>query len=364
MLATLRFLKQQLRPSASAVDAREGEYARDGERLPATIYRPRRREGVLPGWVLLHGLTYTGREHPSLVAFARSLAASGALVLVPDIPEWRALRMVPEVSVATIRAAIISLTERTDVARGRTGVIGFSFGATQALIAASDPGIARRLSGLAAWGGYCDVGRLFHFAVTGNHELDGEHYHAAPDPYGRWVVGANYLTCVPGHEDDDVVARALLRLAEDAGRRQIFAADPIYDTIKAYVRAELPEAKRSTFDLFAPPAGATPDFPAMVRLADALAAAAMREDPLIDPAPYLGQLRVRTLVAHARDDRLVPFTEGLRLCRALPADIVRMCEILSLFSHSGGPHEALGPLDRVRETIRFARVLSGLVGLV
>jgi acetyl esterase/lipase len=364
MLATLRFLKQQLRPSAGAVDAHESEYAREGERLPATVYRPHRGQGTLPGWVLLHGLTYTGREHPSLVAFARSLAASGALVLVPDIPEWRALRMVPEVSVATIRAAIISLTERPDVARGRTGVVGFSFGATQALIAASDPAIARRLRGLAAWGGYCDVGRLFHFAVTGDHELDGHHYHAEPDPYGRWVVGANYLTCVPGHEGETEVADALLQLAEDAGRRQIFAADPIYDAIKARIRTELPEAMRATFDLFAPPAGTTPDLAAMVGLAQDLAGAAMREDPLIDPAPYLGRLRVRTLIAHARDDRLVPFTEGLRLCRALPSEVVRMCETLSLFSHSGGPHEGLGPLDRVRETIRFAKVLSALVGLI
>lgn len=364
MLRTLRFLWQHQRQSETAVSTEESTYRRGEEELPARIYRPARARGSLPGWVLLHGLTYTGREHPTLTRFARSVAASGALVLVPDVPEWRALQMAPAVSVDTIKAAVLSLDARDDVIPGRTGLVGFSFGATQALIASTDPALAGHLSALAAWGGYYDVPRLFHFAVTGDHELDGVSYHAEPDPYGRWVVGANYLTQIPGHEQDGDVAAALLELAEDAGRRQLYAADAYFEEPKRRLRARLPESKRHTFDLFAPPAGRPVDLPEMVRLGRRLAEAAVACDPLIDPAPYMDRVRVRTVVAHARDDRLVPFTEGLRLCRSLPAETVVDCRVSSLYSHSGQPHESLGRVGLIRETLRFAGLLHRILTLV
>ncbi len=364
MPSTFRFLKQHLRPSPAAVGAEETSIRRGEDVLPATLYRPSHARPPLPGWVLLHGLTYTGREHPALVRFARSLAASGVLVLVPEIPEWRALRMAPAVSVDTIKAAVLALDANPDVAEGRTGLIGFSFGATQALIASTDPALDGHLNGLAAWGGYRDVHRLFRFAVTGDHEFDGQTYHAEPDPYGRWVVGADYLTSVPGHADDGDVAAALLALAELAGKRQVFAGDEVYEEPKRKLREGLPEEKRATFDLFAPPVGRPLERRRAVELADRLTEAAVRRDPLVDPGDALGRVSVPTIVAHARDDRLVPFTEGLRLCRDLPPGCVVACEILSLFSHSGGPHEALGPVGLVRETVRFARLLDRILKLV
>src|SRR5690606_23665177 len=123
--AIAQFLRYYLRPRPDGVTEVETGYRRDGERLPATLYRPAHGTGPLPGWVLLHGLTVPGREHTSLKRFARAVAASGAAVLVPDIPEWRALRVAPAVTVDTIRAAILALAERDDTIPGRIGVIGF-----------------------------------------------------------------------------------------------------------------------------------------------------------------------------------------------------------------------------------------------
>ena len=34
-------------------------------------------------------------------------------------------------------------------------------------------------------------------------------YRMDPDPYGRWIVGGNYLTRIPGLEDAGDVASAL-----------------------------------------------------------------------------------------------------------------------------------------------------------
>src|SRR5690606_28412635 len=105
MARTLGFLLQYLRPRPGAVEEAEVPYRRDGETLPATLYRPAGRRGPHPAWVVLHGLTYRGRYHPSLERLARALAASGALVFVPEIPEWRRLRVAPALTTATIRSA-------------------------------------------------------------------------------------------------------------------------------------------------------------------------------------------------------------------------------------------------------------------
>ena len=118
-------------------------------------------------------------------------AGTGAAVLTPEIPEWTALRIDPERSVPTIQAAVLTLSERAETAADRTGLIGFSFGAPQALIASTDPALQGRLRLVVGFGGYCDLRRLLRFMFTGEHEWDGVWHTHRPDPYGRWVVGGD-----------------------------------------------------------------------------------------------------------------------------------------------------------------------------
>jgi pimeloyl-ACP methyl ester carboxylesterase len=365
MLPSLRFLRHYLRPSGTAVASHETSYRRGEDELAATVYRPARARRPLPGWVVLHGLAFTGRHHPSLVPFVRAVAGAGNIVLVPDIPEWRALRVAPAVTVETIRSAVRALQARDDVLHEHAGLFGFSFGATQAIIAASEADMPDLLNGIAAWGGYSDVYRLFDFAMTGEHELDGRRYRVPPDPYGAWVMTGNYLTAMPGYEDAAAVARALHELALDAGRQGVFAWDPVYDASKDALRAGLDGSERELFDLIAPVSTAPPqDVEEKRRLARLLADAVLRVDPLIDPSPFLPHLRVPTLFAHGRDDRLIPFTETLRLCRAVPAGVVRGCTITSLFAHSGGTRTELGVFGKVREGARFVGLLQRTLKLV
>jgi pimeloyl-ACP methyl ester carboxylesterase len=365
MPSTIGFLREYLRPRSHAVQVSELLYHREGKPLPATLYRPASGQRRLPAWVLLHGLTCSGRQHPSLDRFARAVAASGAVVLVPEVPEWCQLQVAAAVTGPTILGAAQLLAGLEDVDPDRIGVIGFSFGATQALVAATEPGIETHVRGIAAWGGYCDLHSLFVFGITGEHELDGVRYRLDPDPYGRWIMGANYLTGIPGYEDHRELAEALRRLAVEAGTRRTHAWDPAFDPVKAKLREALPAAQRTTFDIFAPPAGRQPpDLEHARALALELADAALRAEPLLDPRPALPCLGVRTLVAHGRDDRLVPFTEGLRLARALPADQARGTTVTSLFAHSGGADRQLGPLGLGREAWRFVRLLQRILTLV
>jgi pimeloyl-ACP methyl ester carboxylesterase len=363
MLPTARFLKHYLRGGA-ALSVVETTYERGSEAVPATVYRPA-AGGSLPGWVVLHGLTYTGRHHPSLVKFAGAVAAAGSIVLVPEIPEWRALHVAPAVTVDTIRAAVRALQSRDDVAHEHAGLFGFSFGATQALVASCDPEVRRLLSGIAAWGGYCDLYRLFDFAMTGEHELDGVRYTLPPDPYGIWIMTGNYLTSMTGYEGAGEVAAALHELARDAGRRGLYAWDPVFDETKARLRLELDAAGREIFDVIAPPTTApSGDVEHRRALARQLADAVVRVDPLMDPRPHLARVDVPTLLAHGRDDRLIPFTETIRLERTLPAAVLRGRTITSLFAHSGGTQSGLGPLGIAREGMRFVNLLRRTLALV
>lgn len=364
MPSLTRFLLEYSRPGRADLTVEETTYGRADGVLPATLYRPR-GTGVLPGWLVLHGLTATGRSHPSLVRFVRSFAAAGNLVMVPEIPEWRDLRVAPGVTHDTIRAAVRSLHDRDDTDPDRIGLFGFSFGATQALVAAAETSVHGLLSGIAAWGGYEDLHRLFVFGMSGEHELDGRHYRLDRDPYGAWVMAGNYLTGIPGHEDDGDVAAALHELALEAGRVGAYAWEPVYDPLKLELRERLEPAKRELFDLVAPPTGRAPaDIDRLRGLAHELADAVLRVDPLMDPKPFLDAVAVPTVFAHGRDDRLVPFSETVRLSRAVPPEFRVSCTITSLFDHSGHRNTQLGPVGVIVEGARFLRILHRILHLI
>ena len=364
MRALARYLREYSHRGTYPVLQQETTYQRGGETLEATLYSPPHKR-ALPGWVVLHGLTTPGRTHPSLERFARALAATGSVVMVPDIPEWRDLRVATDISIPTIRSAILDLAGRPNVDHERIGVIGFSFGATQAIVAAADPSVERVLHGMAAWGGYRDLHRLFRFGTTGEHELNGIRYQLDSDPYGRWIMGANYLTGVAGFAEYGNVAAALRELALESGRRRVYAWDPSYDPDKLRVRARLAESHREVFDLFAPLSGRPMhDLPRAHEIAYGLAEAALRAEPLLDPGPALAKLRTPILVAHGRNDRLVPFTEAQRLADSIPPGLLAGFAVTSLFAHSGGTDRTLSRFGLARESVRFLKVLHGIISLI
>jgi pimeloyl-ACP methyl ester carboxylesterase len=367
MFATFRFFREFLRPRPGTVTVEETTYPRDGGALPATLYRPAatRRE-ALPGWIALHGLTRTGREHPSLVRFARALASSGSVVLVPDMPEWRSLLVAPETTVSTIKTAVLELDRRAGTAPGRIGVIGFSFGATQSLVAATDPVLNGHLAGVAAWGGYADIHRTTRFAFLGAHELDGVEHHLDPDPYGRWILAGNYLHLLPEHGADRALSDALLDLARDVAGRGIRSWSPETDSFKIAAREPLDPSQREMFDLIAPPSGTAYTAGDRRRIEDLvgrMTERAVEQEPLLDPRDHLGRVPVPVFLAHGRGDRLMPWTEMFRLRRALPEDRVVYSGVTSLFGHSFGERRFPTPAV-ILEAVRFIRMIRRMLRLI
>ncbi|MDT8340681.1 MAG: hypothetical protein RQ751_04140 [Longimicrobiales bacterium] len=349
--------------AAGTVTVRDVELSGPAGALAGTRYAPP-GPGPRPGWVLLHGLTRTGRRHVSLQRLARAMAASGATVVVPEVPEWVALRLAPDRTHDAVESGVRAL-ERDPDAAGPVGLVGFSFGGPQALRAAGQPGFRGRIGCVAAFGSYDDLGRTLDFLFTGRHELDGQRYRALPDPYGRWVVAANYLTRVPGCGDRDDVAGALWELAAFTGDHMLEAEHPRVEALRAALADRLPPGGRTLFELLAPPtrsATRPAPPPGAEEWAGKLLTAGVAADPLLalsDPLP----VPVPVILVHGRGDTLIPFTETLRLARRVRTPrLTTACT--GLFSHSTGDGHRGGVPGRIREVWRLGVTLRQLLGSV
>lgn len=358
---TIRYVRTWLSDRARLI-AEELELDREGTTVPATLVRPNSK-GPWPAWIVLHGITRPGRTHAQLVRFTRALASTGCAVLVPEVPEWKELDLAPDRTGPTIRASMDQLLANPDIRGDRFGLVGFSFGSPQAVAAAGDPDIARHLKGVVGFGGYCDLERTIRFQFTGRHEWDGETHHLQPDPYGRWIVGANYLTSVPGYEEMDDVAHALRELAASAGDLGVVSWDPRFDADKVALGQGMAPAHRDMFDFFAPPTGVEPDPETAAEMAHALSQAAHKVDPEVEPIPRIDGVQLPVHIIHGRNDRLIPFSEGLRLARALPAEASPRATITPLFAHSTSDSFP-GAIQGAKDAAVFLKAMRGVMGLV
>lgn len=361
-LRTVRYARSW-KGSGHAI-SRNVEIVREGVAIPATLVLPRDGRGPFPAWIAMGGVSRMGRLHPQLVRFAEALAASGAAVLVPEVPEWKRLRVSPRVTAPTIRGCVDALGQLPEVRPGKYGLIGFSFGAPQVAISAARDDLAEHVAGVVLFGGYCSLQRTLTFQMTGSHEWEGVKYEGSPDPYGRWIVASNYLTSVPGYEDAGDVASALHTLADAASSHRVKAWEPYHDEMIEDLRAALPERHRRLFDHFARATDSRHGQGELGEdLAQRLAEACRRVDPLLEPVRDLESVHLPTRLIHGRGDRLIPFTEGLRLMAGLPSESNRGATVTALFDHSADRAPAAFGA-RVRERALLFRALHGLVNTV
>lgn len=333
---------------------------RDGTSIPATLVRPRGMPAPLPAWVVLHGITRPGRAHAQLVRFTRSVASAGLAAIVPDVPEWRELSLAPHLTVPTVAAAIRGIRDTGFVRGDRLGLVGFSFGAPHAVAAYADPRVRDDLAGVCGFGGYCSIEETIRFMMGGHHEWAGRSHRLRPDPYGRWIVAANYLTSIQEHREAGDVASALRTLAKHAGDVGAPSWDPVYDPKIRQLRAGVAEERRTLFDTLAPESHLDPDDP-RPELAASLAEAASLRDPAIDPRKTFAEVTGEVHILHGRRDHLIPFTEAHRLDGALVQADSRLT-ITRLFGHSS--QERFPFWSALTEVPRFARALSDLLTVV
>ena len=360
---TIRYVRSWI-TGRDDVRMREILVDRDGTPVPTTLLTPRDASPRLPVWIILHGITRPGRAHKQLMRFTRALAEGGCAVLVPEVPEWRELDLCPSLTVPTVLACMEGVRSLGDlVSQEPPGLLGFSFGAPQALAASAHPDLRDRLAGVAGFGGYYDLERTIVFQFTGRHDHGGETHYLRPDPYGRWIAGANYLTAIPGMEDFHGVAAGLRQLAARAGDEGVMSWDARFDALKVDLRRGMAPRERDVFDLFAPQSHREPDPSEGEDLAHQLAAAGRRVDPGIEPGPYLASVPGPVHLLHGRQDHLIPFTELYRIQAALSPDIESRGIVTRLFGHSS-QDSFPGLMEGLREVRSFVPALSGVLGLV
>jgi dienelactone hydrolase len=262
---------------------------------PADLYRPSGR--VRGGLVLVPGLSRLGKDHPAFRRLARSLARVGFVVLAPDFSGLRAFQ-VRETDVPTIVEAVRALARE---APRPIGILGFSFGAGPALLAAADPSIRDEVDVVGSFGGYWDLADVIRFITTGWFEDDGGWQQVPQQPYNRWKL----LTALAPFVADPLERGRLQRLAD-------LKLDQPAGEITPEVHALGPEGRR----LFALVENHERD-----RVADLLASLTpgIRETMRrLSPSTAVRGVRARLLIAHGRHDDSIPYTESLRLARAAP----------------------------------------------
>jgi pimeloyl-ACP methyl ester carboxylesterase len=355
---TLRYARTW-RTGQDDVVQRELVLDRDGMAIPATLMRPRISASPLPAWVVMHGITYAGRTHAQLVRFGRAVASTGAAVIIPEVPEWRQLDLAPHLAAPTIRSAIDFLRTSPEVRQAPVGLVGFSFGAPHTVASAGCPMLRADIAGAVAFGGYCDLAHTIRFMMTGRHEHNGRTLSLRPDPYGRWIVAANYLTEAAGYEGAVDVANSLRRLATLAGDIGAPAWSSQYDRAKVQIGERLSPDCRELFNLIAPPSDREPDPEEGCKLASLLAEGGKRAHPQMDPSEALAQVTSPVHVLHGRFDHLIPFSEGLRLREALPSQSESYATVTRLFGHS-----AQDPLPSPVQAVREVPLLFGALNRI
>ena len=249
------------------------------------------------GLVLVPGLSRTGKDHPAFRNLATSLAGKGFLVLAPDLPGLRGFH-VSEEDVQTIVRAVQTLAAE---APRPIGILGFSFGAGPALLAAADPSIRDRVDLVGSFGGYWDLSNVIAFITTGWHEEDGRWRQRAQQSYNRWKL----LAALAPYATDPRERARLQRLVD---RR---LANPTGD-----VSAEVGKLGVEGRQLLAIVENRQRD-----RVADLLAPLNPRiRERLqrLSPSSAITHVRARLVIAHGRADDSIPYTESVRLAQAAP----------------------------------------------
>ena len=244
------------------------------------------------------------------------LARARFLVLVPEVPGSRQLRVRPEDSRDIADAAIYLRRLRPDAAERGLGVVAISYAVGLAIIAALEVEAQAPVDFIVGVGGYYDTRAVVTFATTGRHRTPGElrWQRGQPLASAKWIFLASNAA-VLGDPGD---RRRLEAIAEDC-----------FDGCDLDIAALTAELGPEAGALLALIANRDP-----ARVSQLLAALPERVSGQLhrlslshrDLAPLAGRL----ILIHGRLDPLIPYTESLALGRAVPGSEVF---IIDGFSH-------------------------------
>lgn len=185
--------------------------------VPVEVVRPRGR-GPWPAWLFVNGAHPERRREPVVIRLSRGLARAGYLVFVPDVPGLGDGTITDRTIEATF-GVTEQAAARPDVAANRVALIGASTGAGLALLTAARPGLAERVSVVAAVAPFADLEKMVCLATTGRYAESGVFTPYEVTELHRRVVARSLVATLDGNE------RAVLAAALDRADRE--RIDPV-----------------------------------------------------------------------------------------------------------------------------------------
>ena len=199
--------------------------------MRARVYTP---AGASRGATLLtSGLHVAGIDEPRLTRLARDLAASGLVVVTPDIPQLSRFEISPAITDGIERAAVWLATESGLAADQHVGLMGISFSGGLSIVAAGRPTLKDRAKYVFSFGGHADLPRVLRYLCTGIEPMPSGRVplRAEAAPQGERAVDQPFVR--PPH--DYGVAVILLAAADRLVPAPQVA--PLRDAIRRYLQA-------------------------------------------------------------------------------------------------------------------------------
>ena len=290
----------RLKRSSPKPERRSVAYVDGGRSFRADLYKP--REPALAGIVLVPGAAAKGKNDPRLVAFATTLARTRFLVLVPDLPNLRALKVRAE-DAGNIAAAFRHLRSRAEIpTEARAGIGAFSYAVGPAVLAAMEPDTRTRVNFVLGVGGYYDLYSVVNFFTTGYFLKNGQWEYLQPNVYGKWVFVLSNVDRLSDARDRQVLRTMAKRKLNDPQA-------PVAD-----LRSNLTEEGRSVVDLLE-----NRDRERTPKLIAGLPAEIRAEMQALNLANKdLSRLQAQLILLHGTDDDIIPYTESVALAAVVP----------------------------------------------
>jgi acetyl esterase/lipase len=296
-----------------AVETHDESFEVNGQAVPARVYMP---TGVAsaPGIVVVHGMHRLGLDEPRLVSFARSLAASGYLVMTPELQAIAEYRVEAK-SADVIGRATQSFAHQLGVPK--VGLLCISFSGGLGLMAATDPQYSGSIAWIATIGAYYDLTHVLRFFATGEAvRPDGTVEHLTPHEYGPLIVVCDRPGDFFEPQDVNKAREAIMLLLSGEGKEseaitaQMTPADQ--EIMQRIYHHELYSFRQEIL------AEISQDQPQLTATS---------------PAGRLGTIRVPVLLLHGADDTVIPPTELLWLKKNIPQQYLIDALISPVITH-------------------------------
>ena len=295
--------------------------------VPTVVARPA-GEGPWPALVFGNGAVPPGRREPDVRRLAQGLARAGYVVYVPDVSGLRDGEITGRTVAETVDVARAA-AESPDTRDGLIGFVGVSVGASLVLLAAQDPELADRISGVSVVAPYADLKEVLRLATTGTYRGDGKSFRYATPDYLRLVAARSLVSLLPPGEDRESLLKLIPEIdhyypsSEDSEDPLI--ALPAFGIVNSGNLR--PETER-VLDLLT-----NQDPERFDALYAALPSRMRAEIERLSPAAEAKRLRAPVEIASAPRDVYFPLAEQRELARNAPENLVRVT-VTAALSHA------------------------------